>query len=680
MFEIAKLQMRKNRLIFVGMGLTILGSIPFAAGIALYNGHPSFYGIDSALYFWSFLGLPVVAVLLGSSSGAANASDPLVSAEELFPVSPVRSAFASIGASIAHMAILTVAFLLVAFLVSAQWRESLILVVPGVSRWLRAVEEPIVRPMFWLCVSSLPLFVAASFCIAYWVRNGIVGGALGLGLVATTVVTLAGGAAIEIFYAYRAPFTGKMIFLWIGSLSAIMWAASEIARRVGRRENYHWRRMVLIGGALSIGTLGSLIVLTKTWSRVSAGVSFVGSDPSRWGWDNRLGGQMQIEPVAARRASLQGALLTTLEGGVSFVYPDGRRKKLAPPAKWQSMVGGAIDGPIRNINSAVWDRFGKVWVVRNMPGAEGKGNQYEFWRGDMKQGLSYHSSTPSYWWRPVFRIGDEVGFIEGTENITEFARVGEDGKFLGREVLEGNDSKYIAKEWLRQRNAGHLSSDGMTFKAILPDGTSRTWRMPGPAAYAKRNDGVRLAVRALGKTFYPIEFSLASGVRAIALLEFDGSVRVVWQGDVGNWPYMEATPRGGLHSTEAEYLYAMTALGEFLPKTNLSGLLAVSDKGKLPGSRWKSPYELVRVDVDKVWFVVNTGRLISIRAGSGNVVDDIELPESPLLEAGRKAQGDEPLHIQEKGWQVAEEGLFWHTGRHLHFVDWKGKIKGLGKA
>ena len=122
MLEIAKLQFRKNRLPFVGMAATLVASVPFGAAVALLSGHPGRFGVDSMLYFWSFIGLPLIAVLLGSSAGAANANDPLRSAEEILPVSDGRAAFASAGTSALQALLLGALFLGLAFVVRAQWR------------------------------------------------------------------------------------------------------------------------------------------------------------------------------------------------------------------------------------------------------------------------------------------------------------------------------------------------------------------------------------------------------------------------------------------------------------------------------------------------------------------------------------------------------------------------------
>ena len=676
MLEIAKLQLRKNRLIFVGMALTIAGSIPFSGAIALINGHPVFYGVDSALYFWSFIGLPFVAVLLGSSSGAANAADPLISAEELLPVSNRDAVFAAVGASILHIAALAGLFLVLAFLVSAQWRHSLVIMVPHSASWLKAAEEPIVRPLFWISVFALPLFTAASYCLAYWTRNGIVGGSLALAAVGITVVGLAAGMAMQMFQPYRAPFAGKAGLIFIGSAAAILWALSDSARWFGRNENRRWTRGLLLAGAVAFGATASSMALAMNWSRVNSGASIVDTTPHRWYWSNRQGHEA-LGSTAARRAAVAGVLLKTLKGGVEFVLPDGERRVLVP-AVGRSLLSGVAGDAFGGVRSAVWDKYGKLWVLRAVPGLEGRGTQYHWWYGDAGDTLKFHSPAAGTWWRPFATIGDEVGFVSWSSKYREFMRVDVNLPKLSWQSMGSDEPLFIRNEMLRQRNAGRLSKDGQAFSAILPDGTKQEWRLPAPAVVPERNEGVRILVRALDRSFYAISVRRPGAVGSIAILELDGSVRTVWEGNDAGWPSGHATRRGGLYSVVGASLYAMTAEGDFVSKTNFSPTFQRLSKSGIKHGR---AYEILRIDSDRVVVLLYSGSLLTIRVGDGKILSTVDLPESGLLaDYFRPHEKRSALFIEELGWETSETGLFWHTGNRLHFVDWNGTIRDLGKA
>ncbi|OIO09255.1 MAG: hypothetical protein AUJ52_06705 [Elusimicrobia bacterium CG1_02_63_36] len=676
MLEIAKLQFRKNRLPFVGMAATLVASVPFGAAVALLSGHPGRFGVDSMLYFWSFIGLPLIAVLLGSSAGAANANDPLRSAEEILPVSDGRAAFASAGTSALQALLLGALFLGLAFVVSAQWRESLVLVVPPSESWLRAIEAPIMRPMFWLCVGGIPLFAISSFAAAWTVRNGVAGGFLGMVAIGAMVLSLAAGLAMQLFYAYRAPFGASLIGVLFAASASTLWALGRAARWLGRREAMGWRRWAALAAAFAFGPACSALALGRSWTRVNAGISFAHLSDSEQTVLPSRPAHFSLSPEAARRVELSGAVMRGFDGGIVFVRPDGSRKPLAAAAG-RTALATVLEGPAEMRDHAIWDAYGKLWISRAMPGRDGKGLVAELWRGDLESGLRHQKPLPNYWSNQMIRVGEAIGSFGWTENRYEFVRFDETGRAVAKTNYDYASAGLMLDEWFRQGYAGTVSADRASFSATLPDGTRRKWRLPGEARVDDASERERVAVRAFGRSFFAIEVADAHGEAFLALLDFDGGVRSVWRGERSAWPLQEATARGGLYSIRDGTVFAMSPEGDFLPKTPIR---AVAEAVAAPGSVRPAPHRLLRVERDRLWFLLSSGRLIALRAGDGAVLSDAKLPESAMFAAMNRDYERRPLFLEERAWKAVESGLFWHTGRRLYFVEWGGAVRDLGGA
>lgn len=670
MLNYAKLELRKNRLLFIGMALIFFISLPLTMLISSLSLYPAVSGLEAALFFWTFLGLPLTAVLFGASGGAALRAETTHNAEAPLPLSPCQKiAGAALGAGI-YLAALAILVLLASFIFSPELRE---MFVDIFSEYPNG-EAPFWRPMLTLTAFTLVHTLLVSFACSYALGQAVLGGILGAGLAGLACSGLTTGLALQRFFSFRAPFTG---LAWLTIASAAMGCVvglRQTAFWVEHRRKGHWLKGSAIVLSLSLGSLISTGAFYLTYHRLVRSVGMLCERRHLDGWDGLFPARLDKDRPA------QGMLLESLYGDLLWMTPDGRRRALiaGEPKPWKHFLDALFWG---HIVSAAWDEAQNLWVVSESQ-RHTTNHSYKLWHGKIGERFVLHSiiSTADYIDRFV-RRGGELGLsawdsaVPWTKGIRRhvYAPIPSAGQQPRWQAIGSYKDKreFFIKASFEEGLSARLSPDRRLLMRKIPKGGGvRRWKLPGKAQASGFNRGFFPPIRIGGRELFlvPVEFHDKS--RVLAICHPDGSTRLGWPGINGfSYDWLNFEMNGALWAFENEsILYATTLEGVFLPPINISPLLKNQPQKDIPK---RLRLRILHLSNFKFWALVNGDTLIEADLRTGRPLRQWKLPDVSRMITPN-------WHEEFIG--VVEGGFFLNTGRDFYFITWDGERRYLGKA
>jgi len=660
MIEFAKLELRKNRLLFIGMTLTFLGSLPLVCIGMAPTEIPVRQGLNAALLFWTILGLPVMAALFGAASGAAMRSAPAREAESPLPISPSAKAAGALGASAVHLFLLCALVLVSACLLSPAVRQTIFF-----SERSALLQEF----YFWLLGFTMTYLLMTSFACAYGLGHGILGGVLGGALGIIAVGSLSWGFGLQEIYVYRAPFTARGIAAIVIALTGAAVAIARISAWVERRPRWGWSGLVLTAIAVSAGSVTASGALWSTHSRLIQSLFLVSSEDHYLPWLSRRNDKAFLKE--GRSAASRGALAKSLNGGLEWISPKGERSIILKPLRRNVIRWSLLPFPWwGGLASVIWDENGTLWALVEDPGDKmtNEPANYQLWKGTPPRPMTLHLRVEQRGHEPnpysFAQRGREVGVLAfAPGDKVAFAPLRKSERRLEWEDTGKHRTLFLLDGWKKEGLAAAVDSNGTGLRSYEP--TPRRWKLPGRARALY--DVVR-ALPVAGKGFFLVPVETAGGSRALAVCGPDGEVRKVWEAGSEADFWLEIGQDGSLWGWRDRHtLHLVTPKGVFLPP--LSMRMAAREVLGMDSrkSRWRSP--VVRLTETRVWVILDHRFMVMLDNRTGEVIKKWSLP-SP-----RKKR-----HYQDEALHPAEDGVFYHTGRRLHFMDWAGNPRDLGPA
>ncbi|MBI3553166.1 MAG: hypothetical protein HY077_11690 [Elusimicrobia bacterium] len=634
MIDLAKLELRKGRDLFAGMAGIFLASLPLFSLIARMNHYSVLHALNATLLFWTVIGLPFVALLFGAYGGAALRHEPLLSAEEPLPSSPFQRVGAAALAGAAYLALMILLVLAAASLLSYDFRASL-----GAHEFARVFVIPYVPIEVFAILYGFLL----AFVLAYLLGNSVGGGALALVLAGAVTGSLTRSFADHAIYGPRSPLWPCVVFVCAVCLAAAFKCLRRGAVWLERSENGGMLKGLKIAGILVAATFVSLFAGGVVEERTARSLQL--AQAHYWiPWHS--GARVPLpEPRGA-------ALLEAVDGTLAWVAPE-KGVALAVPRHDHTphqILGGMFAYEIKGL---AWDDRGRLWLMRR---ADSPG-QWEVLSGRPGGRLELKAAFPAFEKRDAWLlvIGD-CPVLETRESSDSPARFAE---ILGSSRLQWKPRDQVCRA--SRDPFATLDDGGTVLTQRKPDGSRRTWRLPGRDAFrGLKNRGLVEAAMFAGHPYFLVPVVLPRGRYGLAVCGEDGSVRLEWEMP-GRWGWgfaFDVAPDGTVSDwfwkDERRHLLAATKDGRFLPPVAVEGL----------PSREAVPIErsVVHEAAGHAWILYDDRELIEIELAEGKAVHRWRLPDpQPMLVHNMKLV------------EAVEEGLFVRTSGALYFYDWQGR-------
>jgi len=628
--DIALLELRKNRLLWRALAAVFAASLPLACLGARRVHMDASQGLDAALLFWSLLGLPISAMLLGASGGAGLRAEPAESAEAVLPIAPRRRVVGAVLAAGIRIAALAALVLAACVALSAQWRE--------VALGAATHAAPITHSFFVTLTFTLTHLVLTCFVCAYAARNAGFGALVGGLLAAIAACSVAYGLALHEFFGARAPFGGKAFFAVAASLGGGVWALGRLAPWLERGERRSWRAVAAVPLALAAGSVLAFLGLGITFGGVARSMHLAaGEGLLAFLWDEPY---LHLLP-RARKAASAGALVWNLEGELSWVPADGARAVLIDGVP--RSPGDVLKAPLaRAFGSSAWDEDGGLWVL--------------FWEyGAAAPHRLYHGTPPAKLTlrtadfggkdpRRIAHRGTTIGVLTwAQDDKTHFGAMPAAGRVFRWEETGKDANEYLLEGWADAGLAARVSKDGRSLSVKRAQGGALRWTLPGKAI-DRRTPGFVLASSVDGRPRFELLVRPDSKgtTDSVAVCHEDGSVALQPQDP---W---KASLRDGTYPAHLRHLVAPPSLKE--------------------RGRRRDPRALRR-DGDALWVLVEGSYLAKVSAADGKVLERWPLPPIPWLDR-------EPEPVS----QADDDGFYYNTGRVLWRVGWDGSRRVLARS
>lgn len=649
MSELIRLELRKQKLAFAGLFAAFLITLPLAWLGAVIGHVDRRSTIDAVFLFWTLVGLPGAAALLGASAGTGLRAEPAAPAEAVLPVSPLRRALAALAAAALALAALAAVILLVAVVMSPGWRTTFTEKVGSAPEFQRA--------FFRLLGFSLLYILSVSFAAAYALGHGLAGGLIGLGLAATGSTALAAAVGLQTLYDERDILRpGGTLLVTVIALGGTFYALRRCASRLERRGGLGWKDAVLCGLGLAAGAVLCVLTIGGTFERLVRR-----PQPLRQDEYSARAHRLALRLVPGlRQAQAQGLLAASIDGEVLLLKPDGSRLVMVPGRR--ITLQEIFDVPLLNHNqSAQWDGDGTLWSLGSRPRrgiSDWTGWDRILMHGRPGERFQQLPLAGDGGWRLVHR-GPQVGTLgwagDGKERFTPLS---EKGAVASRSV-DGDTPKMFSEGWAEAGLAASLSRDRRTLSW-----RGRAWKLPGRAM-----DGIFFELSlfpALTRGATPV-FAVnvweKEGVLALALCRPDGKVEIPWP---GTRFYAEGiTADGSLWDwRDSLGLLVIRPDGSAAPALDLGPAMASLPKSLPGGGKGFSRFPiLLKVEDGEAWVVLRGEWLVHVDARTGEPKETWRLPAQP-------ARGKDSI-------QAVDSGFFLHDGERTWFVDWDGTAKKL---
>jgi hypothetical protein len=644
-----RLELRKQRLAFIGLAAAFVVTLPLAwLGAAI--GHVDRRAtIDALFLFWTLVGLPAAAALLGASAGAGLRAEPAAPAESVLPMAPSQRAAMALAAAAVQLAVLTALILLIAVIVSPGWRTTFTEKVWSAPEFQRAV--------FRLMVFSLSYILAVSFACAYALGHGLAGGLLGLGLAGIGSTALAAASGMQALYEERELLRpGAAVFVQALCLGGVGYALGRSASRLERRAGLGWRDFVLCGLGVSLGAALCVLAMGKTFDRLVRRPQPIHQD-EYFSRAQKLA--LRLVP-GLREAEGQGLLAANMEGELLLLKPDGRRLVLTPGDR--VTLSDIFDVPLLDRNhSAEWDSDGTLWSLHSKP-RHGTGSWTGWDRtlmhgrpGERFQQLPLASDGG---WQLTHR-GPQVGTLgwagDGKQRFTPLSAKGA----AGSRPVDGELPKMFSEGWAEQGLAAAAGKDG---KSISWRG--RTWRLPGRIA-----DGILFelslfpAVTKGPAPVFAVNVTDAANKKSLVLCRPGAQPQIPWPG--AGFYADGISSDGTLWGFKNGWTMLMIRPdGSAAPALDLQHAITTLPDQVIHRTKGMSEFPiLLRVGDGEAWLLLNGRWLARVDTRTGRLMSARGLRRTPK-------NGRDSVH-------AVPEGFFFHDGERTWFVDWDGKARKL---
>ncbi|MBI4677744.1 MAG: hypothetical protein HY748_09185 [Elusimicrobia bacterium] len=631
-----RLELAKQRLAFWGMVAAFVVSMPLAwAGGALARINVG-DAMRALMLFWTILGFPAMAVLLGASSGAGLRSEPSAGAEAPLPLSPRNRATAAFSAAVLYLAAASI-LVLAACAAFGYGRKELL--------GLFALDDPEgLRSLTVVGMLGMLYLALTSFVCAFVTRHGVAGGLLGAALGGTTVLFLGLYFVLCVMMPGHEPepFAPRAMVILLLALTAAAWAAVMLVGRLECGRLVGW-----LNGGLAVLALGAGVALSSSAAKDGAERflrrPILADSRVKDGDHENLG--RALSP-GARKADSRGTIAVAMEGSLFWLAPDGGRTTLLAdePVRLRDIV----TKPFWWVHfDWAWDEDGSLWVLFESHRGEPKGKEsYELYHGRPESKLRLHSVIPEAP-RPmsVTRLGRDLVLLgrQGDEyHVAPLPRQGRrpEWRKLGTDRVEA-----FQQARLKQGLAVYAG----------PDGAIRKERGTKPVM------AVVNATVVAGKNLFLVPTPRGSGT---VLNVYEGSrlKRVVWASpEVMRYSLMPVVDGTWWGWRDRYALHILTKEGEFLPPVSVEPALRSLP---LEGGGPEGMPRVLRVDAGKLWLLAEKNRflaVVDIRTG--------RLERSwPLPEAARGWRC---------AWHVTAEGFFFDGRGALYFIRWDGTARKL---
>lgn len=353
----AVLETRRNRILYAGWPLVILGSIPLAAAIAMAAEYPAQQGVAAALLGWVMGGLPLSAVLFGAVAGA-GLRGAAEDAEAALPISPRSKAFAALASAAGALAASTGLVVALTLVVAPDTRALLRGVSElGVRSWETGVLD------LWLSIASAavtaPLgllwLLVVSFGVSMAFSHAVLGGVAALFAGAVGLLPIVTGLMIQANTNGKAGFLLSAVLcsaaLAAGSLAALAKTAAPALR--GAR----WKaaQALLVAFLPLAGSIAAWPALYRARDRALEARTGVWSP-----WDYSLGAKARFRNEALKRG-LGGRLVLSRPEGEVVLLPG-----------WTPSLADLVWGNrLSEVNQVFRDSKGMLWAEAWHPGTRG---------------------------------------------------------------------------------------------------------------------------------------------------------------------------------------------------------------------------------------------------------------------------------------------------------------------
>ncbi|MBI5208618.1 MAG: hypothetical protein HY927_01435 [Elusimicrobia bacterium] len=466
MKELILLELRKQRLAFIGLAAAVVASVPMVALGARWAHAGVREPLSALMLFWTLMGLPGVAALFGATAGAGLRAEPAASAESVLPLPPQRRALAALAAAAVYAALLAALVLAVALTASPGWRSTLL-----EQNW---VQPTITRSFFHLMGFGMAHILALSFVCAFAFGHGLAGGLAGLFIGAFADATLAAAWGLQELFKERdilAP--GWVLILMLLCLGGALFALRKASSRLERRAGLGWWHGPLCGLAMLVGAALCLLTLGATFTRLVSAPQPLRRDP--YFQEGREWGAGWSSP-ALRKAAGQGCLAVTLEGELALFTPKGERVVLVPGGPRRTLSDVAAF-PLWRIRSAAWDEDGSLWVLLSV--TRGGPGDLSLLHGRPGGRFEVHSAVEGDV-HLIVRNGRQLGLIRWAWERNSYAFLPAKGKRPVWKPLTPKERDWAPAGLPSQFHADGLSADGTLWQSNGPQAMT----LIGPAGKA----------------------------------------------------------------------------------------------------------------------------------------------------------------------------------------------------
>jgi len=629
-FPLLRLELRQNVLSAASVAIAFFITLPIARLVSAATGLETAKALEAILSAWILIGLPLAAALIGASAGARAASSSAREREALLPVSPARRAGVSLGAA-------ALLFLMCALLVFGTARLS-------ISGLFTYEHGPLSNwgSDFWEGIPTSPLLHFAaldilfgSWLLAYLIGHGLAGGLLGLLLSLSTAAAIVCGYGLEMIYRESwnvSPFIPHAVSL---AGFAVLAKLAVVFPNVSRRERGMRLRPLLFIPSLLAGPVVSWSLVGHVYTGLIQ--NFQDAEPSTAFTYQSLSEDAEASP-ASLAAQGKEILFHTARGGVLLASKDGLHPLI------EEERAGLLDllsGPynILHLNNSFRDENGRLWFERYSL------FYLEIWRVDSQKATRLWRSDGLYWLR-IARLARRLLITRpgvGPKGpsyslLDQYIRLGKKAPIItdiAAALDDGRKSPLLAR----------IDCKGTCLRR--KDGKS--WRLPGKALSRES----AFPHWAGGRPAYLIPYQRSNGKDAAALCLENGRVETIWslrstKTDFNNRFY--ALPDGTLYAYEpGDSIGIVDADGRFAGSLNFS-----PHRGKRKGQP-----DLVYRDGGSSWLVWDDDLLKIGPDGSMKAVHRLPGPRYDI--------------------RTMRDGVIVNTHSGLHFVDWTGKARRLGR-
>lgn len=363
----APVELRRNRVLYAGWPLIILGTLPFAAAIAYGMEIPVRQAMAGALTAWAVAGLPLTAVLFGAVAGA-GLRGPAEDAEGPLPVSPRQRAFGALASGAAAFASNAVLIALLAGLISGEV-SAVVASLASLGNW--GAAGVYVFGSFLVGAGSAGWLLTTSFTAAYAARHAVLGAVAALLGGSLLLLPLGAGAALHINHGphLAGPFLIAALAASAASAAAALLALGWSAPLAARSARVSLPGMALMCLLPLSGSLGSWAAL---WNSARAVRTHASAVPSSFDAKD-TGPAARERRRAGMSTGMAGRLVLEGAGGKVVLLP-GSEPSIA------ELVRGEYDRFDR-VMEAFRDRDGRIWAEVASARQDGQTTVMTVWTG-----------------------------------------------------------------------------------------------------------------------------------------------------------------------------------------------------------------------------------------------------------------------------------------------------------